>query len=156
MKTRSQCENFGISPQNLNIGQKMNESDNQLAKIEKMQIPLNGDQNNSTYITNVKLNENNNKTKANGTNFINIFRKKIPKSSDENILAVVVKEHAIIVDYPDTPRETWSKRLDFLMSIIGFSVDIAGIWRLLVIFIFSYSNSFRLFFNYFQTALIYA
>lgn len=27
------------------------------------------------------------------------------------------------------PREQWSKKLDFLMSIIGFSVDLAGIWR---------------------------
>ena len=29
----------------------------------------------------------------------------------------------------DPPREKWSKKLDFLMSIIGFSVDLAGIWR---------------------------
>jgi hypothetical protein len=28
------------------------------------------------------------------------------------------------------PRELWSKKMDFLMSIIGFSVDLAGIWRL--------------------------
>ena len=28
------------------------------------------------------------------------------------------------------PRETWSKKLDFLMSIIGFSVDLASVWRL--------------------------
>ncbi|RNA05089.1 sodium-dependent noradrenaline transporter [Brachionus plicatilis] len=26
-------------------------------------------------------------------------------------------------------RETWSKKFDFLMSIIGFSVDLASIWR---------------------------
>jgi len=32
----------------------------------------------------------------------------------------------------DPPREVWSKKLDFLMSIIGFSVDLAGVWRLLV------------------------
>lgn len=37
-------------------------------------------------------------------------------------------------------RETWSKKLDFLMSIIGFSVDIAGIWRLLV-FLFKMKRS---------------
>jgi hypothetical protein len=30
----------------------------------------------------------------------------------------------------DPPREVWSKKLDFLMSIIGFSVDLAGVWRL--------------------------
>jgi hypothetical protein len=27
-------------------------------------------------------------------------------------------------------REQWSQKFDFLMSIIGFSVDLAGIWRL--------------------------
>lgn len=26
-------------------------------------------------------------------------------------------------------RETWSKKFDFLMSVIGFSVDLASIWR---------------------------
>ncbi len=30
----------------------------------------------------------------------------------------------------EIPREVWSKKLDFLMSIIGFSVDLAGVWRL--------------------------
>jgi hypothetical protein len=37
-----------------------------------------------------------------------------------------------IIDNNDPPREVWSKKLDFLMSIIGFSVDLAGVWRLLV------------------------
>ena len=27
-------------------------------------------------------------------------------------------------------REIWSKKFDFLMSIIGFSVDLASVWRL--------------------------
>jgi hypothetical protein len=32
--------------------------------------------------------------------------------------------------HPDNvKRETWSKKFDFLMSIIGFSVDLASIWR---------------------------
>jgi hypothetical protein len=30
--------------------------------------------------------------------------------------------------YP--PRELWAKKFDFLMSIIGFSVDLASVWRL--------------------------
>jgi len=29
----------------------------------------------------------------------------------------------------DGERETWSQGLDFLLSIIGFSVDLANVWR---------------------------
>lgn len=27
------------------------------------------------------------------------------------------------------PRETWSKKIDFLLSVVGFSVDLANVWR---------------------------
>ncbi|KAH0619651.1 hypothetical protein JD844_000488 [Phrynosoma platyrhinos] len=26
-------------------------------------------------------------------------------------------------------RETWAKKIDFLLSVIGFSVDLANVWR---------------------------
>ena len=52
----------------------------------------------------------------------------IAVDENEKEASIQIKSETSVVD--EEPREHWSKKLDFLMSIIGFSVDLAGIWRL--------------------------
>jgi len=49
-------------------------------------------------------------------------------NNNSNKQEIIITE-PVLDEYGNPPREKWSKKLDFLMSIIGFSVDLAGIWR---------------------------
>lgn len=40
-------------------------------------------------------------------------------------------EEAVVVTRPrePPPRETWAKKVEFLLAVIGFAVDLGNVWR---------------------------
>ena len=121
MKNRSKSENLGFIPKN----EKTIEIENQSPIASELAVELIENEIN----LNVDNNNKNNKLSNLKAKF-NIFRK---INNEANKIELKEKKEDVIFKLTnEVPRETWSKRLDFLMSIIGFSVDIAGIWRLFV------------------------
>lgn len=46
------------------------------------------------------------------------------KQAKENVTRVVV-----VALTPDRRRETWNKKVEFLLAVIGFAVDLGNVWR---------------------------
>jgi hypothetical protein len=46
------------------------------------------------------------------------------KQSKDNVTRVVV-----VALTPDRRRETWNKKVEFLLAVVGFAVDLGNVWR---------------------------
>ncbi|XP_019874139.2 sodium-dependent serotonin transporter [Aethina tumida] len=49
---------------------------------------------------------------------------KTAKQNKENVTRVVV-----VALTPDRRRETWNKKVEFLLAVVGFAVDLGNVWR---------------------------
>ncbi len=52
-----------------------------------------------------------------------------PKDLEANNLMDTKAQYLDSEKDQDADRETWGKKVDFLLSIIGFAVDLANVWR---------------------------
>lgn len=51
---------------------------------------------------------------------------KVPDSDADN---VSLRSGVSMTERETFDRETWGKKIDFLLSVIGFAVDLANVWR---------------------------
>lgn len=62
------------------------------------------------------------------------FRQYFEENDSGHSSKVIRRENSNLKDddsnpHQDGDREVWSKKVDFLLSVIGFAVDLANVWR---------------------------
>lgn len=60
------------------------------------------------------------------TNSVNDIFLKVPSVEGDT---VSLQSRLSITERETIDRETWGKKIDFLLSVIGFAVDLANVWR---------------------------
>lgn len=48
---------------------------------------------------------------------------------NEMMVIVTTKRANSNCDADEVPRETWAKKVEFLLAVIGFAVDLGNVWR---------------------------
>lgn len=51
------------------------------------------------------------------------------KPSKETAKKEAVTRVVVVALTPDRRRETWNKKVEFLLAVVGFAVDLGNVWR---------------------------